>query len=105
MNSFKTARLTIVILFLGLLLPGASALAEDELKKPVLQDVPADTHLSMHQFRHELGAFGTVEAYMSHEGVLTIHGHVDDGITRSEVERLARKVKGVVEVRNLIFTD
>ena len=105
MNSFKTARLTIVILFLGLLLPGASALAEDELKKPVMQDVPADTHLSMHQFRHELGAFGTVEAYMSHEGVLTIHGHVDDGITRSEVERLARKVKGVVEVRNLIFTD
>jgi len=81
------------------------AFAEHELRKKPAPEKPVDSHLTWHQFEHELLGFEPIHAVMSHEGVLTLSGHVEDGMTRAQIVKMAEKVVGVVEVRNLIFTD
>ena len=79
--------------------------ADHELKKQPKQAEPKDSHLSWHQFDHELSFYGDVRASMSPAGILTLSGHIDDGIDKHAIEMLARKVIGVIEIRNLLVAD
>lgn len=83
--------------------PAASALADNLLPSEPIE--ARDTHISWHEFRHELGSYPQVQASMSREGVIMLWGHADDGIEKQRVDALARKVEGATEINNGVLTD
>lgn len=86
-------------------LASGMAQAEHELGQPKKQEVEQDHHLSWHEFRHELGSFPQIQAHMTHEGIVFLNGHADSASEKQQVEKMARQVRGAVEVRNQILTD
>ena len=88
-----------------MLLIGASLSNADDtlLTQPSMPD--GDGHISWHEFRHELGAYPQASSAMDRDGVVWIRGHVDSGIDRNRLERLARKIRGATDIRNHLLTD
>lgn len=86
-------------------LASGMAVAEHELGQPKKAEVEQDQHLSWHEFRHELGSYPQIQANMTHEGIVFLNGHADSASEKQQVEKLARRVRGAVEVRSLILTD
>jgi hypothetical protein len=82
-----------------------TAMAEHELGQPKKAEVVQGTHLSWHEFRHELGNYTQVQANMTHEGVVFLTGHADSALEKSQVDKLARRIRGAVKVSNQISTD
>ena len=86
-------------------LASGMAVAEHELGQPKEAEVELDRHLSWHEFRHELGNYPQIQANMTHEGTVFLNGHANDSVEKQQVEKLARRIRGAVEVRNQISTD
>lgn len=86
-------------------LASGMAMSEHELGQPKEAEVEQDNHLSWHQFRHELNSYTQIQAHMTHEGIVFLRGHADAATDKQRVERLARRIRGAVEVRNQILTD
>ena len=98
-------KISIGIIFITSVLTSGMTMVEHELQNPIKPQVEQDTHLSWHQFQHELNSYAQVQAQMTHEGIVYLRGHLEDSTEKQRVERLARRVRGAIEVRNLIFTD
>ena len=81
----------------------APALADNLLPSEPVE--AKDSHISWHDFRHELGNYPQVQASMSSDGVITLSGHASDGIEKRRIEALARKVEGATEITNGLIAD
>ena len=79
--------------------------ATDELEKPPVALDEVDSHISWHEFRHELLAFPGVNASMDHDGVITVVGHTKSLYDKRQIGNLATKVRGATNVNNRILTD
>lgn len=88
-----------------LLLSAVPAYAEHDLAQKPAQQEPADSHISWHEFRHDLGSYTGVTASIDHHGVITSAGHADSSPEKREINQLAMKVRGAANVINLIGTD
>ena len=93
------------VFFITSILTSGVSMAENELEKPIEPLVEQDTHLTWHQFRHELNNYTQIQAQMTHEGIVYLYGHVEDSTEKLRVERLAKRVRGAIMVRNQISTD
>lgn len=87
------------------LLTGASLTGADDALPAQPSIVDGDRHISWHEFRHELNAYPQATSTMDRDGVVWIRGHVESGIERVRLERLARKVRGATDIRNHLQTD
>lgn len=87
------------------LIATSSAFATHELKQTPDNQEPVDTHLSWHEFRHELLSFPSVIATIDEKGVITLSGHTDSAIEKSQLNKLAARVRGTSDVKNRILTD
>jgi len=96
-------RASLVAVALAVSISSASALADDQLPSEPVKE--RNTHISWHEFRHELSGYSQVMASLSDDGVITLWGHPSDGIQKSRITALARKVEGATEIRNLMITD
>ena len=47
----------------------------------------------------------SVNASMDHQGAITLSGHVDNGMDKQLLERLAMRVRGASRIKNLVNTD
>ncbi len=83
----------------------STAHASHDMVKAPAKQLPADSHISWHEFRHDLGAFPGVTASIDHHGVITLAGHTDSATDKLKLDGLAVKVRGATEVVNLIGTD
>ncbi len=90
---------------LTFLVTSGNAFAAHELAQPPANQEPADTHISWHEFRHDLGAYPSVIASMDKNGIVTLSGHTDSAYEKAQLNRLASRVTGASEVKNLILTD
>lgn len=88
-----------------LLFSALPAYAEHDLVQKPAQQESADSHISWHEFRHDLGSYAGVTASMDHHGVITLAGHADSNPEKRKVNNLAKKVRGATNVINLIGTD
>ncbi len=79
--------------------------ATHDLAQQPAEQTPADSHISWHEFRHDLGSYSGVTAFMDHRGVITLAGHADSVPEKQKINSLAIKVRGATEVNNLIGTD
>lgn len=86
-------------------LASGMAIAEHELGQPKKVEVVQDTHLSWHEFRHELVSYTQVQANMTHEGTVFLTGHTDSALEKDQVGKLARRIRGAIKVSNQISTD
>ncbi len=103
MNTVKLITLAAVV---SMPLVGGTAYAQHELEnQPAMPEQNNDGHISWHEFRHELGVYPTANANMDHHGVITLSGHVDSGIEKNSLERIAMKVRGATDIKNLINID
>lgn len=96
-------RTTFLIAALAVGAPAAPAFADNLLPSEPIE--ARDTHISWHDFRHELGNYPQVRASMSSGGVITLSGHASDGIERRRIEALARKVQGATAINNGLIAD
>lgn len=92
------------VLYTSILVSGL-AMAEHELGQPKKAEIVQNTHLSWHEFRHELASYTQVQANMNHEGMVFLTGHTDSALEKSQVEKLARRIRGAVKVTSQISTD
>ena len=81
------------------------AYATHDLAKKPADQKPADSHISWHEFRHDLGSYSGVTASIDHHGVITLAGHADSIIEKRKINNLAINVRGATKVNNLIGTD
>ena len=88
-----------------LLVLASPAYATHDLAKKPADQKPADSHISWHEFRHDLGSYPSVTASIDHHGVITLAGHADSSPQKQKINSLAIKVRGATEVNNLIGTD
>lgn len=88
-----------------LLFSAVPAYAEHDLAQKPAQQEPADSHISWHEFRHDLGSYAGVTASIDHHGVITLAGHADSSPDKRKINQLAVKVRGATNVINLIGTD
>ncbi len=88
-----------------LLFSAVPAFATHDLKQAPANQEPADSHISWHEFRHDLGSYAGVTASIDHHGVITLGGHADSSPEKRKINQLARKVRGATNVINLIGTD
>ena len=103
MNTIKMIVLAAVV---STQLIGGAVYASHELEnQAAVPEATADGHMSWHEFRHELGVYPSVNAAMNHHGVITLSGHVDSSADKDVIERLASKIRGATDVKNLIGTD
>ena len=84
---------------------GGVLYASHELEKQPAVPEATDGHISWHEFRHELGAFPSVNASMDHHGVVTPAGHTDDSLQKNLVEKLASKIRGATDIKSTISAD
>jgi len=99
----SVVRATFLVAALVVGAPAAPALADNLLPSEPVE--VKDTHISWHDFRHELGSYPQVQASMSSDGVITLSGHASDGIEKRRIAMLARKVQGVTEINDVVITD
>ena len=95
MRTVVSASIVSLLVFAG------SAYATHELAQRPVDQIPADSHMSWHEFRHDLG----VTASIDHHGVITLAGHADSTPQKQKINSLAIKVRGATEVKNLIGID
>ena len=88
-----------------LLLSTVPTYAAHELAKAPANQEPVDSHISWHEFRHDLGSYSGVTASIDHHGVITLAGHADSTPEKQKVNNLAIKVRGATNVINLVGTD
>ena len=98
----KTVISASIITLLVLVSP---AYATHDLTQQPAEQTPADSHISWHEFRHDLGSYAGVTASIDHHGVITLAGHADSVPEKRKINNLAMKVRGATEVNNLIGTD
>ena len=98
----KTVISASIITLLVLVSP---AYATHDLAQQPAEQTPADSHISWHEFRHDLGSYAGVTASIDHHGVITLAGHSDSVPEKRKINSLAMKVRGATEVTNLIVTD
>lgn len=79
--------------------------ATDELEKAPVAQEEVDSHISWHEFKHEILAYPSVSASMSQDGVITVIGHTENMVDKSKIGELASRVSGATDVNNNIFTD
>ena len=82
-----------------------NAFAAHDLVQPPVEQEPANTHISWHEFRHELGAYPSVNAFMDKNGIITLTGHTDSVYGKAQLNKLARRVSGASDVKKWIGTD
>ena len=82
-----------------------NAFASHELVQPSVDQEPVDTHISWHEFKHELGSYPSVNASMDDNGVITLIGHTDSSYEKAQLNKLAMRVSGASDVINRILTD
>ncbi len=90
---------------LTFLVTSGNAFATHELAQSPADQEPADTHISWHEFRHDLGAYPSVIASMDKNGIITLSGHTDSSYEKAQLNRLAKRVKGASDIKNRILTD
>ena len=90
---------------LTFLVTSGNAFATHELAQPPADQEPADTHISWHEFRHDLGAYPGVNAFMDKNGIVTLSGHTNSAYEKAQLNRLAIRVRGASDVKNRILTD
>lgn len=95
----------IIAAVLSSLIGISSAYASHDMVMPPVEQSPADSHISWHEFRHDLGSFPGVVASIDHHGVITLAGHTDSSDEKRKIDGLAAKVRGATEVINLIGAD
>ena len=95
----------VIATVLSSLIGFSSAYASHDIVKPPAEQEPTDSHISWHEFRHDLGSFPGVVASIDHHGVVTLAGHTDSSNEKRKIDDLAIKVRGATEVINLIRTD
>lgn len=88
-----------------LLVSAVPAYATHELEQSSANQEPADTHISWHEFRHDVGSHPGVSASIDHHGLITLAGHTDSATEKSQLYNLAVRVRGASKVTNLIGTD
>ena len=98
-------RVFIAATALTFLLTLGNAFASHELVQPPADQDPDNPHISWHEFKHDLGSYPSVNAYMDDNGVITIIGHTDSAYEKSQLDKLAKRVSGASEVLNRILTD
>lgn len=82
-----------------------NASASHELVQPPVDREPANTHISWHEFKHDLGSYPSVNAFMDKNGIITLSGHTDSAYEKAQLDRLAKRVLGASDVINRILTD
>lgn len=103
MNNIKMVALAAVV---SSQLIGGAVYASHELEnQAAVPEATSDGHMSWHEFRHELGVYPSVNAVIDHHGVITLTGHVDNSTDIHAIERLASKIRGATDVKNLIDAD
>lgn len=95
----------IIVIALASVIFSTASIASHELESNTQNLASPDGHISWHEFRHELIGFSGIEATISENGLVTLRGHVDDGIMKQNIEAIARKIRGATEIHNYIFTD
>ena len=100
----KTVEKITLAIIIGIHAMGGSAYSDDKLQKRSAAK-EGDGHVSWSEFQRELGSFTQVTATIDSNGVVTLWGHTDDQQGKSDVELIARKIRGVTRIRNIIFTD
>ena len=98
----KTVIIASIFALLAVVSP---AYATHDLAQAPVVKTPADSHISWHEFRHDLGSYSGVTATINHHGVITLAGHADSVPEKLKINSLAIKVRGATEVNNLIGTD
>ena len=82
-----------------------NASASHELVQPPTDQEPANTHISWHEFKHDLGSYPSVIASMDNNGIITLSGHTDSAYEKAQLDRLAKRVLGASDIKNRILTD
>lgn len=96
---------TLLILPIAVSLLSVPLLAGADDALPAASVARSDGHISWHEFLHELGSYPQARSTMSEDGVVSIYGHVDGGIERTRIEKLARKIRGATDVRSQLDSD
>ncbi|MGQ7848044.1 BON domain-containing protein [Granulosicoccus sp. 3-233] len=98
-------KLFIAVTLLALFVTFGNTYASHEIVQTPIQKDPVDTHISWHEFRHDLGSYPSVNATMDSSGIITLSGHTDSVYEKAQLGRLAMRVLGASDIRNMIFTD
>lgn len=95
----------IAAIVLASLVTFGNAFASHELVQPPVDQEPVNTHISWHEFKHDLGSYPSVIASMDENGIITLSGHTDSAYEKAQLDRLAKRVLGASDVKNRILTD
>lgn len=95
----------IVPVFLTSIMGASLAYGSDKLPKADPEPIPVDSHITWHEFKHELSAYSSVMASMHSNGTVTITGHTDSNYEKNQIRGLAENITGATRVVNLVQTD